>query len=155
MKDIRRVCIDSLIELAKTTELVEITVLKLIEHANVKRATFYYSFTSIRDVIRCYFLEYPLLNTLSIENTNQLTVAIKKRLDRDKQFSRALINQKIYRDVIQEVVFEWTQLYFRKRYSKALTTFFSGGFCSCFLEDYVGNEETLSQVSFLFQNSQK
>ena len=152
MSDKKSLCIKALIELSKTTKFEEITVLDLTKMAGVKRTTFYYNFASIRDVIRCYFLDFPLTNTHLIGDVTRLIESIVRRFDTDGDFILELINQKVYRDIVLEVVNAWAFLFFKKNTSdKSLATFLAGGFSSLFIEIYVSKEKNFSKIDQLIR----
>ena len=142
MSDKKILCINTLIEMSKTIRLDDITVLTLAETAGVKRTTFYYNFSSIRDVVRCYFLAFPLTNTHLIGDIKRLIEAITHRLDDDNEFIINLITQRGYRDVVFEVVYAWSLLYFKKVISdKTKSSFVAAGFAQTLIDIYGSKEK--------------
>ena len=152
MKEKKMLCIYALIDLAKTTKFEDITVLNLVEKAGVKRTTFYYNFSSIRDVVRCYFLAVPLTNTHQITDVRRLIDAIVTRFDEESLFISELINQRIYRDVVHEIVYAWAILYFRKvTNDKLKASFLSGGFTSALLDLYGSRDKSYYRIESLIK----
>lgn len=138
-------CVDALIRLQERSNLNEITVVDLIEEAKMKRATFYYYFGSIKDVIVSFFLEYTLQNFNKMKEPEDLIKALWKHFDLFASFVRAIGNSN-YLDVLFEAVYQWSLLFFRKHFAETKARFTAYGFSNIFVTNYLRDNKNQSEL---------
>lgn len=87
------------LELAETMPLNKITVLKICEHMQINRSTFYYHFTSIQDMIHWIYHEEvnePVLQAIRTRSdySDQISIAALSNIYRRRSFWQRVLHLK-------------------------------------------------------------